>query len=61
MDPQEPSVDAIGTAFLAEQSKGEKRAFELENMKELKYVRLFLSVAVMLGTPESMAFDVDSY
>lgn len=56
-----PSVNATGTAHLAEHSKGEKKAFELENMKELKYVWLFLSVAVMLGTPESMAFEVDSH
>lgn len=38
-----------------------KKSFELENMKGLKYVGLFLSVAVMLGTPENMAFEVDSY
>lgn len=61
MDPWEPAVNRIGTACLAEQSKGAKKAFDLENMKGLKYVGLFLSVAVMLGTPESMAFEVDSY
>lgn len=54
MDPWEPSVNANGTAQLAEQSKGEKRAFEVENMKGLKYVWLLLSVAVMV-------FEVDSY
>lgn len=61
MDLSEPAVDATGAAHLLLSSPKGKRDFEPENMKGLKYVGLFLSAAVLLGTPESVAFPMNNY